>query len=290
MGEPSQPTVTVIIPHRGADEPLERCIMALRRQSYPRDLTEILVVLNEIIERPLGFALGSRETLLWHPDSYSYAARNMGIGSASGVIIALTDSDTIPESDWLEQGIHALKATNGLVAGAITLNFTRQPLSPAACYEKLFAFDQEKNVALGRATTANLFVRKQLLSSLGPFSDTAQSGEDFRWTSAAVTAGVALRYAPLARVSHPARETMRELLHKAHRVSTFFPRGNTAGETFRRSISQYWTLYVLPPSAGKRESCTPRERTMAHLVALVVQASKAIFLVTSLVVAKRGRK
>jgi hypothetical protein len=234
------------------------------------------------VERPLEFPLHSGEVLLWQPHFYSYAARNHGIQVASGTIIALTDSDTIPEPDWLEHGVAAVEATDGLVAGAINLAFTRTPLTAAGCYEKLFAFDQAKNVSLGRATTANLFVPKGLLSSLGLFVNTAESGEDFRWTFAAVKSGAELRYAPMARVIHPARETMRELFVKAQRVVSGFPRGTTPWKTLAGATAHYWGLYVVPPSAGKRASCTTRERITAHVVALVIQLTKTIFFMRAL--------
>jgi cellulose synthase/poly-beta-1,6-N-acetylglucosamine synthase-like glycosyltransferase len=282
MKKPQQPRVSVVIPHSGADGPLEGCILALRKQTYRRDSVEIIVVLNEASQRPLEFRLDPGEVLLWEPHFYSYAARNAGIQKASGAIIALTDSDTIPQPDWLEQGVAAIGASDGLIAGAIDLTFTRRPLTPSACYEQLFAFDQEKNVSLGRATAANLFARKELLESLGAFSDTAASGEDFRWTSAAVKSGTALRYAPSARVNHPARESMRELLLKAQRVTEHFPRSETPWETITRAVAQYRSLYAVPPSAEKRASCTPRERTTAHVVALVVQLSKAWFFLKTL--------
>ena len=272
-----RPLVSVVIPHHGEDKPLEKCVTALRSQTYPRQDTEILIVLNEESKRSLSFPLAPGEKLLWEPQSFSYAARNHGILHARGHIIALTDSDTVPSAEWLNEGVAALGGSADLVAGRIDLTFTRQPLTPAACYEKLFAFDQEKNVSLGRATTANLFARKEMLESLRAFSDTAASGEDFRWTSAAVKSGAELRYAPSARVNHPARESLRELLIKAERVTEHFPRSETAWETLMRAVGQYRSLYVVPPSAEKRASCTAGERTTANVVALVVQVSKAWF-------------
>lgn len=280
--------VSVVIPHRGEDVQLARCILALREQTYPRQSTEIVVVLNEHVQRPLGFPLISGEILLWQPHFYSYAARNTGIQSTSGAIIALLDSDALPEPEWLEEGINALRDKGDLAAGGINLTFSRDPLTPAACYEKLFAFDQEKNVSLGRATTANLFVRRQVLSSLGLFSNASESGEDFRWTSAAVKSGAVLRYAPSARVNHPARETIIELVQKAHRVTVKFPQAETAGGRVRDALARYWSLYILAPSRSKRALCTPSERSVAYLVALIVQVAKAIFFVKTLALAHRS--
>ena len=51
------PLVSVVIPHRGEDKALEKCVRALRSQNYPRQDTEILIVLNEESKRPLSFPL-----------------------------------------------------------------------------------------------------------------------------------------------------------------------------------------------------------------------------------------
>lgn len=272
-------SVSVVIPHQGADERLESCLRALRCQNYPPNKIETIVVLNEPHARDLGFELASGETVLWEPHYFSYAARNEGIRHAKGDVIALTDSDTLPHEDWVRQGVKAINQGADLVAGRIDLSFSSARLSPAACYEKLFAFDQEKNVRLGRATTANLFVRKKLLLSRGLFTADAESGEDFRWTSATVASGSLLRYAPLAVVTHPARETLRELLSKTRRVALHFPAGETAGKTLRIALAHYWSLYVVPPSNSRRASCSPRERILAHTVGIMIQVAKVFFFV-----------
>jgi GT2 family glycosyltransferase len=280
------PRVTVVIPHRGNDDVLEKCIVALRNQTFPKDRIEILVVVNEEAERSLAFPLEAGEKLLWQPTHYSYAARNLGILHATGDIIALTDSDTIPSTQWLEEGMKALHDNVDLVAGHIELTFAHHPLTPAACYEKLFAFDQEKNVALGRATTANLFATRASLRRFGLFTKTAQSGEDFRWTTHATRAGALLRFAPLAVVTHPARESMSELLDKAHRVTANFPRSHSRLGTLGSAIKRYWTLYVLPPSRSKRRSCTLREGTVAYVTAPAVQLAKAVSFLKALIMAR----
>ena len=277
------PFVSVVVPHKGPDESLSACMESLRRQTYPCQKMEILVVLNEKTQRPLPFELSQREQILWQPEFYSYAARNMGICESSGSVIALTDSDTIPSPDWLTQGIKDLVDGVDMVAGQIVLEFNVQPLTVAACYEKLYSFDQEKNVSLGRASTANLIVKRSLFTQIGSFRSAAESGEDFRWALKAVKSGAVLRYSEQAIVGHPAREKVKELLSKARRVTYHFPSTTGIQMTLGEAANRYWSRYMLPPSASKRQSCTPTQRAIAHVVAVFIQLAKLTYLLLALV-------
>ena len=286
---PAQPFVSVVIPHRGEDSSLERCLEGLRHQTYPQHLYEILIVLNEPDRRFLEFELQEGEFPLWEPQYFSYSARNHGVENSKGDVIAFTDSDTIPDQNWLQAGVDGITAGADLVAGHINLTFSEALLSPAACYEKLFAFDQEKNVRLDRASTANLLVKRELISPGSLFTNNAVSGEDFRWTSSIVAEGASLRYSREAKVSHPARESMRELLDKSRRVAAHFPRSETPRATVRRALAHYRSLYLLPPSAQKLELCSPREMIWAYLVTLVIQPWKLLSFSKALVTGGNGR-
>lgn len=270
-------SVSVVVPHRGSDTRLESCLEALRRQSFPRARTEVLVVLNEKAPRDLPFTLRRGESVLWQPEYFSYAARNLGVINATGDIIAFTDSDTIPAADWLRHGVDAIAAGADLVAGQINLTFSSKRLTPAACYEKLFAFDQEKNASSSYSTTANLFARTSLFTEMGLFDEHAHTGGDFEWTKKVVAAGARLIYAPSAMVSHPARESMTELLSKARRTSSLFIGASLAPDD--RAVVMRDRLrhqLLVSPSPSKRRAMKPIESLLAHSARMIVVAYKAL--------------
>ena len=274
---PKVPSVSVVIPHQGPDECLEFCLDALRSQVYPRGSTQILVVLNEASKRDLSINLHPGEELLWQPHYFSYAARNLGVTHATGDIIAFTDSDTIPDVNWLRHGVDAISAGADLVAGQIDLTFSSSKLTPAACYEKLFAFDQEKNASSGYSTTANLLVRSSLFTTVGLFYEHAHTGADFEWTSKAVAAGGRLVYEPAAVVSHPARESMTELLIKARRTSSLFIGASLAANERALVLRDRLRHQLLvAPSSSKRIAMKPAELVLAHAVRLILIAYKAL--------------
>jgi GT2 family glycosyltransferase len=279
MSTPTNTVVSVVIPHRGSDTALERCIQALRSQNYPQSLVEIVVVLNEPKERGLEFPLSPGVSLLWEPNNFSYAARNRGVRHATSDVIAFTDSDVVPNRDWINQGVSAISRGADIVAGHIDLSFTTTPLSPAACYEKLYAFDQQKNTVAGYAATANLFVTRQALERWGLFDETSRSGEDFEWTRRATEAGARLVYSPKAKVTHPARESMAELFAKARRTTALFvgPRysfGRSQDVLTSRAAHHLFT----PPSPSKESAMTYRGRSLALVVRILLVCYKALCL------------
>jgi len=272
-------SVSVVIPHQGSDTALESCLEALRRQTFPRARTEVLLVLNEKTPRDLHISLHHGERVLWQPEHFSYAARNLGVTHAAGDIIAFTDSDTIPDVDWLRHGVDAISAGADLLAGQINLTFSSERLTPAACYEKLFAFDQEKNVSSSYSTTANLFARASLFDEVGLFDQRALTGADFEWTKKAVAAGARLIYAPNAVVSHPARESMAELFTKAKRTSSLFAGASLATDE-RPSVLRDRLRHQLAvaPSHSKQSAVKPLESLLAHSVRMILVAYKALQL------------
>ena len=274
------PFVSVVIPHRGDDTLLGRCLEALRQQTYPRDLFEVLVVVNEPEKRSLECELHKGEFLLWEPHYFSYSARNLGIENAQGDVVALTDSDTIPSPDWVSEGVAALRESQAdVVAGHITVTASKTRPSPPALYELMFAFDQEKNVRGRFSATANLFVARHLFTEHGLFDQTAQTGEDFEWTAGAVDGGATLVYSSSAIVKHPARESWSALLAKARR--TALPFANAAATSPKRGGRLRTRIQFhlrTRPSPSKVRALTRPQRLVARLVHVLILAHKALCL------------
>ncbi len=271
--------VTVVVPHKGPARLLQSCISALRAQTYPKELTSVIVVMNEPEQSALPFEPLDNELILWQPEYFSYAARNHGIRHSNGDVIALTDSDTIPDPNWLAAGIASIETGADLVAGHIDLSFTTNPLSPSACYEKLYAFDQEKNVGGGFSTTANLFAQRHVFTQQGLFDETAVTGEDFEWTKSAVEDGATLTYSPDAIVEHPARETWSALFAKARRTTLPYVNISEPGSTEGNHLRERLRFQLgATPSHPKVSALSKTQRSVARLVRLVIVGYKALCL------------
>ncbi|HWC30099.1 MAG TPA: glycosyltransferase [Dehalococcoidia bacterium] len=218
------PFVSVIIPVYNDAERLALCLQALEEQSYPSDRYEVIAVDNGSVEsiepvvRGFPHAIASFEAA-----PGSYVARNRGLGLARGSVLAFTDSDCIPQRDWLLEGVLKLRETPGcgLVGGRIDISFAdeREPTA-VEFFDSLWGFPQEVYVLKDRCTvTANLIAYREAFERAGPFDRRLKSGGDREWCGRAVASGYEIAYADRSAVSHPARRTLDELSRKTRRVS-----------------------------------------------------------------------
>ncbi len=224
MNQQTQPFVSTIIPVLNDPERLQLCLEALENQTYPKHLYEVLVIDNgsdesiEPVVRQFKQAKMLVETALG-----SYTARNQGILQAQGEVLAFTDADCIPHSDWLEKGTeHLLSVPNcGLVGGKIQF-FFKNPNRPNAAelYDQFFFLQQEYYLEHQQfAATANVFTYKQVFEQVGLFNSTLKSGGDREWGKRVFAAGYAQSYAADAAICHPARDSVKQLQKKVTRVA-----------------------------------------------------------------------
>lgn len=201
--------VSVVVPTYKRPDLLRRCLEALLAQSLVPTAYEIVVVddaptpeTRYLVE---GLASITRGVPALHyltaPDTQGPAgARNRGWRFAAAPIVAFTDDDTVPDRDWLWNGLQAM-ARDDLAAvwGRVVVPL---PDSPT---------DHEKNTkGLERAgfVTANCLVRRDALEAIQGFDERFRRAwrEDtdlyFRLTE--LVGPVA--QAPQAVVVHPARK------------------------------------------------------------------------------------
>ena len=127
------------------------------------------------------------------------AARNLGWRSAQAEIIAFTDDDTIPDPNWLSNGLKIFN--NPEVAGASGRIIVPLPPHPT---------DHERNTTgLERSlfVTANCFYRKSALEAVGGFDERFKEAwrEDSDLFFSLLESGFLLQKAPEAVVYHPVR-------------------------------------------------------------------------------------
>lgn len=212
-----RPVVSVVVPVRD-DARLPGCLAALRAQTWPAALLDVVVV-DDGSRRSPGPLPAAR--LLTQPPAGSYAARNAGVRAARGQVLAFTDADCLPAPTWVEAAVAALSAGTDVVAGHVEV-FAAHPdrPRPVEAYEVVHAFPQEAYARRGCCTTANLVTTRALFERVGAFEASLQSGGDIEWTRRATASGAVLAYVPDAVVRHPARRTVREAYAKSVRVQS----------------------------------------------------------------------
>lgn len=216
--------VSVIIPVFNDATRLKLCLAALENQTYPKSLYEVIVVDNdsdnneeiEVVVAEFGQAGVTSEST---PGSYS--ARNKGISLAKGEILAFTDADCIPMSDWIEKGVkNLLQVDNcGLVAGKIEIFFKNPAhLTMVELYESIMALPQKEFLEKHRyGATANVFTLKSVIEQVGTFDATLKSSGDMEWGQRVASFGYQQIYAEDTCVAHPARFSFKDLYKRTLR-------------------------------------------------------------------------
>jgi len=225
----ARPLVSVIIPVYNDAQGLKACLEALARQSHPQSQIEIIVIDNgsenfhdvESIVHPYW-----NVRLVQESQPGSYAARNKGIQTARGSIIAFTDADCIPTQDWIEKGVSYL-TDNGfcdMIVGSVEV-FSVTPTGPTLIelYQMFLAFPQELHLKQFKAgATANIMVRRQVIDKVGKFNQNLKSFGDFEWGQRIFSAGYLQKYAEEVKILHPARSNWQELKRRTIRVAGGF--------------------------------------------------------------------
>lgn len=199
---------SVIIPTYNDWFRLMQCVTALGDQTLPDDQYEIIVVDNsEDGVMPGDIELPESVQLVHEPQPGSYAARNRGVEIAIGEILAFTDSDCIPDKNWLNNAkAHFFETECDLIGGEVKIFQPQNGSIYGFLYESVTAFPQHKNVPEGKGVTANLFVKKTVFQKVGGFDSAVKSGGDWEFTLRCTEMGYIMIYAENVRVLHPARD------------------------------------------------------------------------------------
>jgi glycosyltransferase involved in cell wall biosynthesis len=186
---------------------VEACIQALLAQRYSGGSTEYILVDNNSTDRSAEIVKRYPAIrLLSQPKQGSYAARNLALSQARGQIIAFTDSDCAPRSDWLQQ------IADGMQNPGVDILLGRREFSgPSRRVNSLAAFEAHKASYICAGTdreafygyTNNMAVRRSLMDAVGGFVEVAR-GADVMFVRQAVDrfSCQIVRYSPDVVVRH----------------------------------------------------------------------------------------
>jgi len=239
------PFISIIIPSQNRQELLERAILSLFKQSYPKDKYEVIIIDDgstdrtaELVKALQGNSPGKLK-YFYQENKGPAAARNFGLRQASGEIVVFTDSDCIASPDWLKQ----ITAGYGdrKVAG---IGGTIKPLTAKSMISQYCAYlrmnekpDYIENTDFIYLITGNASFRKDYLTLAGGFDEryTLAGGEDPDLCYRLQIRGYRLLYNPEAIVFNPHKQSLKEL------GSTYFNYGVGATFLSLRRLSQ-WDL------------------------------------------------
>jgi cellulose synthase/poly-beta-1,6-N-acetylglucosamine synthase-like glycosyltransferase len=197
----------------------------------------------------------------------SYAARNTGLRIAKGEIIGFTDSDCIPDKDWITNAVDYLNNNKNCfrIAGHVLIFVKSSSPTIAEKYDSLFALNQKKYVTnWGICVTANLFTYKKVFDSVGLFDDKKMSFGDLNWGSRAHKAGYKIHYLENCIVKHPARNWA-ELIKKEKRLAGGREKNNK--DTKKNTIAIYLKFLkeIRPRLRGEIKSILSKGKNLTYI-------------------------
>jgi GT2 family glycosyltransferase len=210
-GAAAVPFISVVIPHYNDLDRLRLCLDRLAAQSWPRARMEVVVADNNSRCGIDAVRAAAPEAIVVPaPIQGAGPARNAGAAASHGEILAFTDSDCVPEPDWLREGVAALARFDFVGGQVVTLAADPTHPSPVEAFEMVFNFNFRRYIEeVGFTGTGNLFVPRDTFARVGPFRTGVS--EDVEWCFRARSLGLRIGYAERAVVGHPARQTWAEL-------------------------------------------------------------------------------
>jgi len=280
------PYVSVIIPVYNDSAELSETLTALDRQTYPAAHYEVFVIDNGSTDTTLDVAKSFPGVQVLIEDrrlSSPYSARNRGIEMAKGEVIVFLDASCQPVPQWLEAGVKALNRENAdMVGGKVAFRFI-DSRSAGEFYDSQINIKMKENIEQKKgAKTANLFIHRRVIETIGRFPEGIRSGGDLLWTQKATREGFILVYDENAAVAKAARP-LRELLKKQWRVGKRHPQ-IWREHGVRKSSLKIFLKMLVPPSPGtiqkmiqsRRQQGTPSFLSLwvvAYLVKIITSSA-----------------
>jgi len=213
--------ISVVVPFFNAEDTILYCLDGIKNQKLKP--LEVILVDNNSSDNSANMvkqfiAQNGIENIHYFFEKKqgpSYA-RNCGVNHANGDIIAFTDSDCIPDPNWLNGILTAFTDPQiGAVAGRIVGYQGESLLDKFHAMFTLKGLDKNQTfsdftLVKGGFPTANLAVRKDVFNHIGGFDGFMKTyGEDYDLCARIYHAGFRIQYTFDAVVYHKHRSTLK---------------------------------------------------------------------------------
>jgi glycosyltransferase involved in cell wall biosynthesis len=218
------PHVSVVVCAFNAERTIDACLASLRTMNYPD--YEVIVVndgstdaTREIAERYQreyqADPHGPRLVLLNQENRGLSVARNVGAHAATGEIVAYTDSDCVPDPDWLAFLVYKFVRNGYVAVGGPNFPPPEPSLVPAAVAVSpggpthVLLEDEIAEHVPG----CNMAFTKKALEEVGGFEPMyTAAGDDVDFCWRLQNRGYAIGFSPAATVWHYRRNTVKAYL------------------------------------------------------------------------------
>ncbi len=204
------PLVSIIIPAYNEESYIGRCLESLKRQAYPEDRIEVIVVDNGSTDTTPAIARDHGARLEIDAEARVGGLRNHGARMSRGTVLAFLDADCVAPPNWIETAVAELGGDETL--GAIGGNYLVE--DRASWIEKVWAVrPATRRQRVPYLAAGDLILRRRIFEDLGGFDESLHAGEDEEFCSRLRATGLTIAKTPACSVIHLGYpKTLREVL------------------------------------------------------------------------------
>jgi GT2 family glycosyltransferase len=212
---PATPRVSVVVCTYNGGGTLDQCLSSLEALNYPD--YEVIVVDDGSTDDTLQILSRHRGVRAIHQSNNGLShARNVGLRTATGTVVAYTDSDCFADADWLTHLVDQLERTGAAAVGGPNLSPEDGRLAAcvgAAPGQPMHVLESDQ--VAEHIPGCNMAYRKQSLLAVAGFDPQyRKAGDDVDVCWRLQQQGQWITFAPSAFVWHHRRQTPRTYLRQ----------------------------------------------------------------------------
>jgi len=178
--------ISIVLPVLNVESWIKKCLDSLINQNFIKDEYEIIVIDNGSKDNTLKIIEEYKEriTILFAPTKGASIARNMGINTAKGDIIAFIDGDCIADQNWIKELYYKFEVDKFKEIGCVVGNvISHRGKTVVENFTEKSGILSQQNTLNSRflpfGQTANVSFRKEVFEKIGKFDESiVVSGED----------------------------------------------------------------------------------------------------------------
>lgn len=136
---------SIIVPTYNNQDTIKECIIALKKQTVPKNLYEIIIVNDGSNDKTVEILTTISDIkVISIENSGPAVARNIGVKYAKGSIVVFTDADCKPVYDWLEQMVSSFENEDIIAVKGIYKSEQKELVSRFVQREYEFKYERMK--------------------------------------------------------------------------------------------------------------------------------------------------